>query len=159
MADNVNSPDNLHNRVVRQVAATRFPFPDQADWPQTFATLTNETTQQRGIPGPNGTSIYPDIVIVDSATDRVAEIGEVETDVDDDCLEQWRFGAEASRTHPVSGVRHFFVYVPAGQEERARDLLERGDVLYGGVRAWDVDADGEIRIVPFVTPVDQKDHR
>jgi hypothetical protein len=122
-------------------------------------TLTNETTQQRGIPGPDGTTLYPDIVIVDSATDGVAEIGEVETEVDESLLPRWRAGAEASRTHPVSGARHFFVYVPSGQDQHARDLLERGGIPYGGVRAWEVAADGSVRIVPIVTPVDQKDHR
>jgi hypothetical protein len=159
MAGNATVTDDLHNRVVRHVAATRFPFPDQTDWPETFVTVTNESTRQRGIPSPGGTMVYPDIVIVDSTNESESEIGEVEVEVNDDLVARWRLGAEASRVHPVSGARHFFVYVPAGQEERARDLLEHAGVPYGGVRAWVVADDGNIRIVPFVTPVDQKDHR
>ena len=40
-----------------------------------------------------------------------------------------------------------------------RSLLEQHGISYAGVRTWDVDEEGRIRISPVVTTGDPKDHR
>ncbi len=53
-----------HDRAVRYIAASRFPFPAQLDWPPDYVTLTNQSARRRGVPGRGGTD-YPDIVVID----------------------------------------------------------------------------------------------
>ena len=149
---------DVHNIVVRYVAQNRFPFPDQTDWPAEYVTITNETVRRRGIED-GGAVHYPDIVIVDSNTNQVVELGEVEVGTGEHLVDKWRLFAGQCRQHPTSGSRHFFVYVPQGLEEETQALLERHAVPYGGVRAYIVTADRQVSIVPIATPVDPKDHR
>lgn len=146
-----------HDRAVRYIAANRFPFPDQTDWPDDYVTITNETEERWGIPTSNGQH-YPDIIIVDGE-DNIREVGEVETEVSVDCVYHWRIGSEASDDKTTTGVRHFFVYVPPGQEERAEELLRENDISFSGVRTWAIDADGNVVISPITTEGDMKDHR
>lgn len=146
-----------HDRAVRYIAANRFPFPDQTDWPDDYVTITNESEERRGIPTSNGTH-YPDIIIVDG-NDEIREVGEVETEVSADHVYHWRIGSEASDDKTTSGVRHFFVYVPPGEEKRAEQLLIDNDISYSGVRTWNVDAEGNVTIHPVSTRGDMKDHR
>jgi hypothetical protein len=145
-----------HDRAVRFIAANRFPFPGQSDWLPDSVTLTNETRPVRGIDTPEGVH-YPDIVIL-SGSGAIREVAEVETEVDDGRARIWRVGSLAADTKTKSGVRHFFVYVPAGLEGDALRLLERHGISYAGVRTWTVGADGLIRVVPIRTPGDPKDH-
>jgi len=145
-----------HDRVVRFIAATRFPFPGQTDWPEDNLTVTNESAHTCAIPTPEGTH-YPDIVIV-SEGGEIREVGEVETEIGDAQLRLWAWGSAASNNKTKTGVKHFFVYVPVGLGERAIDLLDRNGISYAGVRTWEVDRAGRIRIVPVVTTGDPKDH-
>lgn len=71
----------IKERVIRIIAATRFPFVDQTDWPDDYVTITNETEKRQGIDSPEGV-VYPSIVIVDGE-DRIREVGEVETEETD----------------------------------------------------------------------------
>ncbi|MCI0549004.1 MAG: hypothetical protein L0027_17205 [Candidatus Rokubacteria bacterium] len=144
-----------HDRVVRFVAATRFPFPGQADWPADNVTLTNETERRRAIATPEGPH-YPDIVVV-SAAGEIREVAEVETAVGPEIARVWAWASAAADTRTRTGVRHFFVYVPAGLEAEARRLLEAGQISYAGLRAYEVDG-ARIRIRPVVTLGDPKDH-
>jgi hypothetical protein len=146
-----------HDRVAEHVAATRFPFPGQPDWPADYRTIVNVSERQQAIPGPDG-PLYPDIVVVDRSG-HVREVGEVETDVDPAMVERWRAGSAAADDRTETGVRHFFVYVPVGLEAAARELLEGNGVSYAGLRAYRVDAGGGFAIVPVVTPAGPKDHR
>jgi hypothetical protein len=145
-----------HDRAVRFIAANRFPFPGQTDWLPDNVTLTNETRRVRGIETPDGVH-YPDIVIL-SGTGAIREVAEVETEVTDSRARIWRFGSLAADTKTKTGVRHFFVYVPAGLEAEALGLLERHGISYAGVRTWTVGVDGRIRVVPVRTTGDPKDH-
>jgi hypothetical protein len=154
-APGVPSRDD-HDRAVRFIAANRFPFPGQTDWLPDNVTLTNESRPVRGIETPGGAH-YPDIVIL-SGTGAIREVAEVETEVTDDRARIWRLGSLAADTKTRTGVRHFFVYVPAGLEDEALRLLERHGISYAGVRTWTVGADGLIRVVPVRTPGDPKDH-
>lgn len=146
-----------HDRAVRFIAANRFPFPDQTDWPPDYVTITHESESRRGIPTQDGVH-YPDIVIVD-ANDDIREVGEVETEVREDHVRHWRIGSEASDNKTSTGVKHFFVYVPAGQETRAEQLLREHGISFCGVRTWSIDDTGNVTIHPIVTEGEMKDHR
>jgi hypothetical protein len=146
-----------HDRAVRFIAASRFPFPGQTDWPPDNVTLTNETERKRGIETPDGMH-YPDIVIV-SRGGALREIGEVETEVGDAQAKIWAWASAASDNGTKTGVKHFFVYVPPGLEQRAIALLETHKISHAGVRIWSVDDKGRIHIKPIVTTGDPKDHQ
>ena len=131
-----------HDRVVRFIAATRFPFSGQADWPVDTVTITNETERRRGI---------------DTAAGK-DDIREVETEIGEAQASIWTIGSAAADSKTKTGVKHFFVYVPAGLEQKALDLLGAKQISHAGVRGYLIDAAGKIRIVPFVTTGDPKDH-
>jgi len=145
-----------HDRVVRFIARHRFPFPGQTDWPADNVTLTNETSRQRGIETPEGLH-YPDIVVI-AGGGALREVAEVETELTAETAKTWSWGSAAADTKTKTGVRHFFVYVPEGQGDAARALLDRHAISHAGLRTWRIDADGRIHIVPVITTGDAKDH-
>jgi hypothetical protein len=149
--------ESLHDRVVEFVARTRFPFAGQTTWPADYVTLTNVPARRRSITGVNGEH-FPDIVIVDGAG-RVREIGEIEMTVSADAVPHLRAGSEAADADTPTGVRHFFLYVPAGMEQAAQKLLEDNKISYAGVRGFTVNPENTVTIVPFVTKGDPYDHQ
>jgi hypothetical protein len=96
------SKEELKDRVIRIIAATRFPFVDQTDWGEDYVTITNEGGKKiRGISGPMG-YVYPSIVITKGNTD-IQEIGEVETEdtVTEVQVPKWRHGQEGEEVIPI----------------------------------------------------------
>ena len=151
------SKEELKDRVIRIIAATRFPFVDQTDWGEDYVTITNEDGKKiRGISGPMG-YVYPSIVITKANTD-IQEIGEVETEdtVTEAQVPKWRLMSE--KTGMGRRVKKFFLYVPEGKEETALRLLEGNGVEYDGLRTWAV-KDGSLVITPIKTHDTVKDHR
>jgi hypothetical protein len=148
----------VHDEAVRRIAALRYPFPDQTDWPDSYRTLTNVDGEQRGVSA-NGNTLYPDIVIVDSRTDCIVEIGEVEVEIDDTMAVKWRLFASVTKLHSDSNVPHFFIYVPEGLEVDASSVLSRYEVPCGGLRTFTIGGDDDLRVLPVTTAVDPKDHR
>lgn len=147
---------DVHDKVAKYIADTRFPFPGQTDWPAGYVTICNAGAPTRPIDGPDGKH-HPDIIIV-SPTDVVREVGEVEMTVDPARLPLLRAGSEASDDRTPTKVRHFFLYVPAGLEQEAQTMLDDAGISYAGVRGFVVEGD-QIRIVPFVTKGDPYDHQ
>ena len=147
----------IHDAVARHVAATRFPFPNQQDWPATYETVVNAGNLVRPVATAAGDA-HPDIVIVDDGG-VPRELGEVETEVVARTAAKWRAYSAALPVNPDTGVRQFVVYVPSGQEEAARSLLEANGISYAGARAYEMEADSRVRIVPYVTPGAPQDHR
>jgi len=146
-----------HDLVVNYIAKYRFPFPGQTTWPEGYVTTTNAPEQKSAIPTPAGEH-YPDIVITDK-TGRVRELGEVEMNIGPDALPYLKAGSELTDNDTPTFVKHFFVYVPAGQEDVAQKLLEDNGISYAGVRGFTVNADGTVKIVPSVTKGDPYDHQ
>ena len=148
--------DRIRERVVRIIAATRFPFVDQEDWPDDYATITNESERRRGV-GSQGDRVYPSIIIVDGR-DRVREIGEVE---DEDSVTEAQV-AKWKRLSKETGMgrrtKKFFLYVPKGKEKVAEKLLESNNISYAGLRTWAIKG-GNLAITPIKTPDEPKDHR
>ena len=151
------SKEELRDRVIRIIAATRFPFVDQTDWGEDYVTITNEDGKKiRGISGPMG-YVYPSIVITKANTD-IQEIGEVETEdtVTEAQVQKWRLMSK--KTGMGKRVKKFFLYVPEGKEETALRLLEGNGIEYDGLRTWAV-KDGSLVITPIKTHDTVKDHR
>ena len=151
------SKEELRDRVIRIIAATRFPFVDQMDWGEDYVTITNDGGRRlRGIMGPDG-PVYPGIVITRANTD-IQEVGEVETEdtVNEARVPEWRLMSET--VGAGRRTRKFFLYVPEGLEGEAERLLEENGVEYAGLRTWAV-RDGGLVVTPVKTPNDPKDHR
>lgn len=151
------SKEELKNRVIRIIAATRFPFVDQKDWGLDYVTITNDDGKRiRGIAGPMG-YVYPSIVVTRANTE-IQEIGEVETDatVAEAQVPKWRLMSEAAGMG--RRTKKFFLYVPEGKEGIAERLLEENGIEYAGLRTWAV-RDGGLVVTPVKTPDDPKDHR
>ena len=150
-------PDKTHDQVVTYISRTRFPFPGQTTWPKDYVTLTNVPKRNRSIPIPEGEH-WPDIVIVDGKG-RVREIGEVEMTLDAKCVPYLKAGSATADDDTPTKVRHFFLYVPAGKETAAQEMLEKNKISYAGVRGFTVEKNGAVRIVPFITKGDPYDHQ
>jgi hypothetical protein len=144
----------LRQRAVRIIAATRFPFIDQEDWPDNYVTITNEYGTRRGIEAP-GSVIYPSIIIIDDE-DRVREVGEVEKEVTKNQVTKWRLLSD--KTGIGRRTKKFFLYVPEGKEAEAERLLEENRISYAGLRTWAV-RNGSLIVTSIRTPDDPKDHR
>jgi hypothetical protein len=97
-------------------------------------------------------------VVIDGKGE-IREIGEIETSIDVSCAGRWSRASVACDTKTTSGVRHFFVYAPPGEEAEALRVLEENRISFAGVRTWTLSEDGSVDIVPIVTPGDPKDHR
>ena len=87
------------------------------------------------------------------------ELGEVEMNIGQEALPYLKAGSELTDNDTPTHVKHFFVYVPAGQEAVAQKLLEENGISYAGVRGFTVNADGTVKVVPSVTKGDQYDHQ
>lgn len=151
------SNEELKNRVIRIIAATRFPFVDQTDWGEDYVTITNDDGKRiRGISGPEG-YVYPSIVITKANTD-IQEIGEVELEegIAEASVPKWRLMSESAGRG--KRVKKFFLYVPEGLEQKTLGLLEDNDIEYDGLRTWAV-KEGRLVITPIRTHDTPSDHR
>ena len=151
------SREEIRNRVIRIIAATRFPFVDQTNWGEDYVTITNDSGRRvRGVSGPSG-FVYPSIVITRANTE-IQEIGEVEEEdtVTEAQVEKWRLLSDSAAVG--RRVKKFFLYVPEGKEEDALHLLEDNGIEYDGLRAWAV-RDGCLVITPIMTHDTPDDHR
>lgn len=149
--------ESTHDLVVQVIAATRFPFPGQTTWPEGYVTNTNAPVKTISIDTPNGKH-YPDIVITDK-TGKIREMGEVEMDISAAALPYLAAGSALTDNDTPTKVKHFFLYVPAGHEARAKQLLEDNNISYAGVRGFSVSENREVGIVPYHTAGDQYDHQ
>jgi hypothetical protein len=148
---------DLHDRVARHIARTRFPFPDQTDWPETYQTIVNAGNPVFGVVI-DGETAFPDIVIADE-TNSLRELGEVETDVSPSLVDKWTGYSKALPFNERDNCYSFFLYVPEGRQEHAVALLEGNGIPYAGVRSYRIEPDGSVRVLPFKTPGAAKDHR
>jgi hypothetical protein len=146
----------LRNRIIRVIAATRFPFIDQEDWGEGYVTIVNDEFKRRGIESETEI-IYPSIVIT-LADGRVQEIGEVEFEegVNVSNVPKWRLFSDSAGKGRF--VKKFFLYVPEGVEEKAVKLLENNNIEFSGVRTFAV-KNGNLVITPIRSNDGPHDHR
>jgi hypothetical protein len=148
--------ETIRNRIIRIIAATRFPFVDQDDWGEGYITIINDEEKRRGIE--TGIEvIYPSIVITQS-DGRIQEIGEVETEKDVNVanVPKWRLFSDSAGKGRF--VKKFFLYVPEGAEEKAVKLLENNNIEFSGVRTYAV-KNGNLVVTPIKSNDGPHDHR
>ena len=143
-------------RVIDFIAANRFPFPGQTDWPEGYRTVANGQHRAVSIPGPAGAH-WPDIVILDQHGMPV-RFGEVETVLDAEAVSRWALSSRAADTMNETGVQNLFVYVPAGSAPQALALLDEHGISFAGLRDYEIEGD-QVRVRPVVTRGDRYDHQ
>jgi hypothetical protein len=146
----------LKNRIIRIIAATRFPFVDQEDWGEGYITIVNDEMKRSGIETETEI-IYPSIIIT-LADGRTQEIGEVETEdsVNVANVPKWRLFSDSAGNGRY--VKKFFLYVPEGVEEKAVKLLENNNIEFSGVRTYAV-KNGNLVVTPIKSNDGPHDHR
>jgi hypothetical protein len=145
----------LRDRISRIIGATRFPFIDQTIWDENRRTIVNASNEKNyAFAGPKG-KVYPSVVVL-NPDGAIREIGEVEMDVGPGLVEKWRLLSES--TGMGERFKKLFVYVPAGEGERALVLLEDNCIQYAGLREWSIE-DGMLVTRPVKTPDMDYDHR
>ncbi len=149
-------PEVLRNRVARIIAATRFPFVDQENWPMDARTIVNDETRRFGVKWGNGVE-YPSIVVLKRDGD-IREFGSVEIadSITMDSVPRWRILSDCAPRGRI--YKKLFLYVPEGFEEKTLKLLEMNDVEYDGIRGYSVQDRG-LRITPYRTLNDEYDHQ
>jgi hypothetical protein len=143
-------------RVIDFIAANRFPFPGQTDWPPGYRTLVNGRHRNVSIAGADGPH-WPDIVILDENGAPV-RFGEVETSLDAAAVARWALSSRAADRLNETGVRNLFVYVPLGLGAEALALLDQHEISFAGLREYAVEGD-RVRVSPLVTRGDRYDHQ
>jgi hypothetical protein len=154
MADERRS---VHDEVARFIGERRFPFPDQTDWPAGYRTIVNAGDRQAGAKLGNHVH-YPDILVVDGRG-AAREVGEVEMEIRPEIAPRLTLASRIPPVIPETGVRHFFLYVPVEEGQRALEFLRIYRISYAGLRTFEIDAEGRIHINAVDTPGHAKDHR
>jgi hypothetical protein len=154
----LNSERQRH-RITRIIAATRFPFVDQPEdsWPPCYKTIVNDEENRFGMLAPWGEVVYPSIVIL-NCEGGVQELGIVEAaeNVKHERSKLWQFLSDSASIGRK--FRKLFVYVPAGYENRALEILESNEIEYDGLRSYSI-LDGSLKIHPIKTHDHPRDHR
>ena len=145
----------LRDRIARIIAATRFPFIDQTTWDENLHTLVNTRSEKAYAVEDPRDKVYPSIVVLNS-DGTIREVGEVEMEVEPGLVPKWRLLSE--KTGMGEKYRKLFIYVPRGEGDKARRLLEENIIDYAGLREWSIE-EGTLVTRPVVTPDMEYDHR
>ena len=145
----------LKDRISRIIGSTRFPFIDQTTWDEDRRTIINTTRERNYAISITIGNIYPSVVVL-NPDGTIREIGEVEMEVTPALVAKWRLLSE--RTGMGERFKKLFIYVPTGEGERARSLLEDNGISYAGLREWSIE-DGILATCPVKTPDMEYDHR
>ena len=150
------SEETIRNRVIRIIAATRFPFVDQEDWGEGYVTIVNDEVKRRGIDTEEAV-IYPSIVIA-KPDGRIQELADVALarEVAPSSVDRWRLLSEKAGIGEKE--KKFFLYVPPKSEEKALKLLESNKISYAGLRVYKIN-NGILSVTPILTPDSEYDHR
>jgi hypothetical protein len=149
------SEETTRNRVIRIIAATRFPFVDQEDWGEGYVTIVNDEIKRRGIDTEDEV-VYPSIVIC-RPDGRIQELADVALakEVNPESVKRWKLLSNAA--HIGEKEKKFFLYVPPRSEEKARKLLESNRISYAGLRVYKIN-DRILSVTPITTPDQEYDN-
>jgi hypothetical protein len=120
--------ENVQNMAVQTIARERFVFPSQ-QFPL-LKTYVNRPDHTIGVRAGSGDLLFPDIVVMDSATTEVRMLAEVETRRSlyaDDVATKWK---------AFLSVGKLYLYVPLAELDWARSLLRANNVRPSGLRSW-----------------------
>jgi hypothetical protein len=147
--------ETIRNRVIRIIAATRFPFVDQEDWGEGYVTIVNDEVKRRGI-DTDEAPVYPSIVIC-RPDGRIQELADVALakEVSPASVARWKLLSNAA--HIGEKEKKFFLYVPPKSEEKAQKLLESNKISYAGLRVYKIN-DRILSVTPITTPDQEYDH-
>ena len=122
--------ENVHSRVVKDVAQQRFAFPN-AEFPS-LRTHVNVPEPAFAVRAADGSELAPEIVVAEAASGSPRILAAVET-VDTVTDEQ-----AASRWLPFSRVPDtaFHLYVPSGFGAQAKRLLKKHGIKRVALRTW-----------------------
>ncbi len=150
------SDEAIRNRVIRIIAATRFPFVDQETWGEGYVTIVNDEVKRRGIDTEEAV-VYPSIVIA-KPDGRIQELADVALakEIAQSSVERWMLLSEKAGLG--TNEKKFFLYVPPKSEEKALKLLENNKISYAGLRVYKI-SNGVLSVTPIKTPDDEYDHR
>jgi hypothetical protein len=130
MSKRTKQEQDTHDKAVSLIAKERFSFPTN-DHPN-LKTYVNEPQPKLGVKIGDET-LYPDIVVLNTSTDEVPMIGEVESDstvTQAERDEQWK---------KYSKVSGFYLYLPKGLCQQARDLAKGLAITRFRYYAWNSD--------------------
>jgi hypothetical protein len=152
---NMVSDETTRNRVIRIIAATRFPFVDQQDWGEGYVTIVNDEVKKRGIDTEEEV-VYPSIVIT-KPDGRIQEVADVALakEVNPSTVKRWKLLSE--KTGMGENEKKFFLYVPPGSEKKALKLLEENRISYAGLRVYKIN-DRILSVTPITTPDSEYDN-
>ncbi|MEO0092799.1 MAG: hypothetical protein ABIK93_07915 [candidate division WOR-3 bacterium] len=107
----------LHDRVINALKKTMFDFPNDK-YPY-LKTHTNHPIKTHGVPNHTGGQYYPDLVVLDTRTEKVVTVVEVETinTVNESEAAQWlKFATLGER---------FYLFFPRGLEIKVKELCQK----------------------------------
>lgn len=120
--------ENTQNLAVQEIARTRFPYPTATE-PQ-LKTYLNRPEHTIGVRGAGGELLFPDIVVMDTATTEAYMLAEVETS------RSLRLPDVTDKWQAFAGVGRLYLYVPYSEVERTRALLAGLRVKPAALRLW-----------------------
>jgi len=124
------SREELHQRVVQDIAQARFEFPT----PElaSYRTFVNEPEVTLPVQTPSGEELVPDIVVVDTPGNILKMLAEVET-ADTVTEEEARKGWLPFSKLPDTA---FYLYVPVGYGALAKRICKQLGIDVYGFRTW-----------------------
>ncbi len=124
------STEELHQRVVQDIAQARFEFPT----PElaSYRSFVNEPEVTLPVTDEAGNELTPDIVVVDTPGNILKILVSVETSetvTEERAQERWR---------PFSGLHEaaFYLYVPVGYGAVAKEICKKLGIDVYGFRTW-----------------------
>jgi hypothetical protein len=132
--------ENVQSMAVQAIARERFPYPN-LQYPL-LKTYVNRPEHTIGVRAPGGDLLFPDIVVLNSATTEVQMLGEVETHRSlyaDDVVDKWK---------AFISVGKLYLFVPLSDLDWARKLIRQSGVKPTGLRTWRLNmGQGKVDIV------------
>ena len=124
------STEELHQRVVQDVAQARFEFPTSEL--ASYRSFVNQPEVTLPVTDEAGDELTPDIVVVDTPGNILKILVSVETSetvTEERAQELWR---------PFSGLHEaaFYLYVPVGYGAVAKEICKKLSIDVYGFRTW-----------------------
>ncbi len=124
------SVEELHQRVVQDIAKARFEFPT----PElaSYRTFVNEPEPTLPVTDEAGNELTPDVVVVDTPGNvlkMAVSVETAETVTDEQAQQQW---LPFSRLHEAA----FYLYVPVGYGAVAKRICKKLGIDVYGYRTW-----------------------
>jgi len=120
--------ENVQNEAVVAIAGQRFPYPTTAE--PALKSYRNRPEHTVGVRAPNGDLLFPDIVVMNTASTEVQMLGEVET------IRSLRATDVTDKWRAFAGAGQLYLFVPYSQIARARSLLKPLELKLSGLRSW-----------------------